>query len=227
MENIKITVKAKEFLTALESINSGASKHLLNNILGSINISYDVDTSSIILASTNGNVLYTMPVKLILENDIDLPSKDFEFNLQDIKMTLDFIKHEIKTGSIYLSLLFIENKLTINDKFTTEGHEGHYPRYAQLLPEVNQEDILLKLGLPVLETLVNAMKKSAECKGVSNVTLHIRPEKHSAIVNAIGFESESNNNLSGVIMPIKISNRGYDIESIQIQKTERESCAAI
>lgn len=131
---MKATVDTKEFLEAIKTIEGS-----LNTKLGSLlsNICIKIKSYYLELVATDGNSL-TM-AKVIPQYDDtfnkDLIEKEFLFNVDNIKRTIDKASKIIELEFNYTD--DTNKSITIicdNSKTTLPSENGVYPKYQQLMP---------------------------------------------------------------------------------------------
>lgn len=131
---MKATVNTKEFLEAIKTIE-GSLNTKYNNLLS--NVCIKIKSYYLELVATDGNSL-TM-VKVIPEYDDtfnkDLIDKEFLFNVDSIKRTIDKSSKIIELEFNYTD--DTNKSITItcdNSKTTLPSENGTYPKYKQLMP---------------------------------------------------------------------------------------------
>lgn len=167
---MKATVDTKEFLEAIKTIE-GSLNTKLGNLLS--NICIKVKSYYLELVATDGNSL-TM-VKVIPQYDDtfnkDLIDKEFLFNVDSIKRTIDKSSKIIELEFNYTD--DTNKSITItcdNSKTTLPSENGAYPKYKQLMlynddySEIKRDDnktitieITKKMLLDILKSYDNKL----------------------------------------------------------------------
>ncbi len=209
-DKIKICLDTRNLLKALEIVQPGIYKNCadVDNILSSVNISRSVE-GGLTLAATNGTVLYTSEITFSASGTLKADS--FEFNLKDSNRLINFLKLVIKSKIYSVTCEFNDEYLLVNSQngsIKMDRLYGHYPRFKHLIPEKKDSDFLVALSLPVLESLVRAVKKGETDKDTSSILLRFnRDGIESGNYSCPIRVSKHTNSLLGtsVIMPWKIS----------------------
>lgn len=131
---MKATVDTKEFLEAIKTIE-GSLNIKLGNLLS--NICIKIKFYYLELVATDGNSLTMAKVIPQYDNtfDKDLIDKEFLFNVDSIKRTIDKSSKIIELEFNYTN----DNNKSItitcdNSKTTLPSETGVYPKYKQLMP---------------------------------------------------------------------------------------------
>lgn len=167
---MKATVDTKEFLEAIKTIE-GSLNIKLGNLLS--NVCIKIKSYYLELVASDGNSL-TM-VKVIPQYDDtfdkDLIDKEFLFNVDSIKRTIDKSSKIIELEFNYIDDTNKSVTITCdNSKTTLPSENGTYPKYKQLMPynddysEIKRDDnetitigITKKMLLDILKSYDNKL----------------------------------------------------------------------